>query len=454
MTGAFQRQRPLRGRIALSFALGALLLSTALATFTFLAARGYLLRERERAAIRQTYFDAAIVRNRLNAPGTEVTAALAAADLPRNVAFVVHREGTWYSTRLGVDPPTVPKALQQKVHSGQAGYVRTQVNRTPALVVGVPVSRRTEFYRVDPLTELNDALTTISVVLAVGAGLATASGALLGTWASRRATRPLNLVAATAAQIAGGNLDTRLPDTTDPDLAIIVGSFNSMVDSLQQRVERDARFAADVGHELRSPLTTLVASVELLSRHRNDLPPRAVQAIELVSGDLTRLQRLLDNLLHLARADAGIDLSDVTPLPLHDLLLHTLTRSGHSSELLDGDRDGLVRGDKFLLDRAFANLFDNAERHGGGLRAVSVQANGTELLVLVDDEGPGVPLEDRERIFERFATNRTARGSSSGTGLGLALAAQMIRAHNGALWCTDRPGHGARFVASLPRVEP
>jgi signal transduction histidine kinase len=354
---------------------------------------------------------------------------------------------------LGVDPPTVPKALQQQVQSGQAGYVQTQVNRSPALVVGVPVSRQTEFYRVDPLTELNDALTTLSVVLAVGAGLATASGALLGTWASRRATQPLNLVAATAAQIAGGNLNTRLPDTADPDLAIIVGSFNSMVDSLQQRVERDARFAADVGHELRSPLTTLVASVELLGRHRNDLPPRAVQAIELVSGDLTRLQRLLDNLLQLARADAGIDLGDAAPLPLHDLLLHTLARSGHDPKLLDGDRSGLIRGDKFLLDRAFANLFDNAERHGGGLRAVSVRANGDELLVLVDDAGPGVPLEDRERIFERFATIRTARGSSSGTGLGLALAAQMIRAHGGALWCTDRPGHGARFVTSLPQVE-
>jgi two-component system sensor histidine kinase MtrB len=82
---------------------------------------------------------------------------------------------------------------------------------------------------------------------------------------------------------------------------------------------------------------------------------------------------------------------------------------------------------------------------------VTVQRDGGELLVLVDDAGPGVPVEDRERIFERFATSRAARGSSSGTGLGLALAAQMIRAHGGVLWCTDRPGQGARFVASLPR---
>jgi signal transduction histidine kinase len=278
------------------------------------------------------------------------------------------------------------------------------------------------------------------------------AGAILGGWASGKATRPLNLVAATAAQIAGGDLDTRLPNTIDPDLAIIVGSFNTMVDSLQQRVERDARFAADVGHELRSPLTTLVASVELLGRHRHELPPRAIQAIDLVAGDLTRLQHLLDNLLHLARADAGLDLTDATPLPLHDLLRHTLARAGHRTELLHGERDGEVRGDKFLLERAFANLIDNADRHGGGLCAVTVQPDGGNLIVLVDDDGPGVHPEDRERIFDRFATSRSARRSSSGTGLGLALAAQTLTAHDGALWCTDCPGRGARFVASLPAV--
>jgi two-component system sensor histidine kinase MtrB len=446
------RPRQLRGRIALSFALGALLLSTSLATFTFLVARGYLLDQRQRTAIRQTYLDGTFLRTRLATPGSAVAGVLATANPPRDGAFVVRRDGKWYSTTLGVDPPTVPAALQQQVQAGRPGYVLTTVNQVPALVVGLPLSSSTQFYRVAPLTELDDTLRTLSTVLAVGAGLATAAGAILGGWASGKVTRPLNLVAATAAQIAGGHLDTRLPNNTDPDLAIIVGSFNTMVDSLQQRVERDARFAADVGHELRSPLTTLVASVELLGRHRDELSPRAVQAIDLVAGDLTRLQHLLDNLLHLAKADAGLDLTDATPVPLHDLLHHTLVRGGHPADLLHGDRTGEVRGDKFLLERAFANLIDNADRHGGGLRAVTIQRQAGKLLVLVDDDGPGVPLEDRERIFDRFATSRSARRSSSGTGLGLALAAQTLAAHHGALWCTDGPGQGARFVASLPAV--
>jgi two-component system sensor histidine kinase MtrB len=449
------RSRPLQNRVSMAFTLGALLLSATLGAFTFLTARSYLLDQREQAAIRQTYLDAATVRDRLSAAGSEVSEALSAADLPHGVALVIHRNGEWYSTTLGVDPPTVPQALQHRVRTGTPGYLLTRVNRVPALVVGLPLPDNTEFYRASPLTELDDTLRTLSVVLTIGILLATLGSGLLGRWTASKVTQPLNLVAATAAQIADGRLDTRLPETSDPDLAIIVGSFNSMLDSLQQRVERDARFAADAGHELRSPLTTLVTSVEFLDRHRAELPPRVAQAVDLMAGDVTRLQRLLDDLLNLARADAGIDLTHAPLLPLGDLLRHTLSRAGHNTMLLHLHDDGVVRGEKVLLERAFTNLFENADQHGEGLHAVTVQAEGDRLLVFVDDEGPGVPPRDRERVFERFATSsRTARGSSASTGLGLALATEMIRTHGGALWYADRPCRGARFVASLPRVTP
>ncbi len=450
---AVLRPRGLRGRIALSFGLGALLISAALAVSTFLIARGYLLSQREQAAVRQTYLDAAFVRARLEPSGVTVTDVLTAADPPQAGAIVLERDGQWFSTALGLGPDAVPVGLQQQLQAGRPGYVLTRVAGSPALVVGLPLSSvGSDFYRITPLTELDDTLRALSTVLAGGATLAAAGGIFLGLWASRKVVHPLNLVAATAAEIAGGQLGTRLPSTADPDLATIVGSFNSMVDSLQQRVERDARFAADVSHELRSPLTTLVASVELLGQRRGDLPPRSVQAIDLVAGDLTRLQRLLDNLLYLAKADAGLDLTDRDPLPLNELLAHTLARSGHPPELLHSTGTDYVRGDKILLERAFANLIDNAERHGKGLTAITIESDAETVLVLVDDDGPGVPVEDRERIFDRFATSRAARGSSSGTGLGLALAAQTFAAHAGALWCTERVERGTRFVASLPRA--
>ena len=184
--------------------------------------------------------------------------------------------------------------------------------------------------------------------------------------------------------------------------------------------------------------------------------------IDLVAGDLTRLQRLLDNLLHLTKADSGLDLTGQCPVSLRELLAHTLARAGHPDHLLldetpdlaDGGDPTLVAGDKILLERAFANLLDNAEHHGRGLLSMTLRLDDDQVLVLVDDEGPGVPVEDRERIFDRFATVRAARGSSAGTGLGLALASTTLIAHGGTVWCTDRPGHrGARFVTSLPRVD-
>ena len=153
-----------------------------------------------------------------------------------------------------------------------------------------------EFYEVAPLTELDGILRLLSGILLGGALLATAAGAGLGAWASRSVVTPLNRVATTAAAIAGGQLGSRLPATLDPELATIVASFNSMVDTLQQRIERDARLAADVSHELRSPLTTLVGSVDLLNARREDLHPRSRRALDLVTADLDRFRRLLDRL--------------------------------------------------------------------------------------------------------------------------------------------------------------
>ena len=108
-----------------------------------------------------------------------------------------------------------------------------------------------------------------------------------------------------------------------------------------------------------------------------------------------------------------------------------------------------VRADKQELNRALVNLFDNADVHGDGLTAVGVVASNGRVLVQVDDRGPGVPVPDRELVFERFARSGS-RGSRGGTGLGLSLVAEIARAHGGTVWCDDRPGGGARFTLALP----
>nr|WP_269205110.1 HAMP domain-containing sensor histidine kinase [Motilibacter aurantiacus] len=330
--------------------------------------------------------------------------------------------------------------------------MRADVLGTPSLLVAIPVPAvEAVVYEVSPLAELQTTLRTLAVVLGAGAAAATLLAAVLGLRASRAVLRPLDPMAGTAAAIASGELSRRLPRTDDPDLATIVGSFNSMVDALQQRIERDTRFAADVSHELRSPLTTLVGSVDVLGTYRDQLPARSVRALDLVTAELDRLRRLLEDLIELSRADPEAVRKAARPLDLHELAAAALTDTGHTAALLHPDAGPhVVEGDPRALRGVVTNLLHNAEHHGGGVAAVLLEKTYDRVVLTVDDDGPGVPVPDRERVFERFATLGGARGSASSTGLGLALVRETVEAHGGAVWCAGRPEGGARFVVSLP----
>ncbi|MQY18477.1 HAMP domain-containing sensor histidine kinase [Nocardia macrotermitis] len=278
----------------------------------------------------------------------------------------------------------------------------------------------------------------------------TAIGATVGLWLSRRLLEPLQRVTRTAAKIASGELGTRLPDTDDPDLAPTVDTFNAMVDSLQRRIDREHRLVGDVSHELRTPLTTLTTSVGVMVRHEDELSERSRRALGLVRAELDHLRRLLDDLLALARAEARIHRADAEPLSVRELLTHTLEELHYRPELLNVSGDATVTGRKIELERALANLLENAERHGGGAIAITARPVGHDVVITVEDAGPGVAPEDRERIFDRFVTVRRSRRSGAGTGIGLALVAETIAAHGGNVVCVDRPGGGARFVVTMP----
>ncbi len=446
--------RGLRARIVLGFAAVTLLVSVVLVTTTFLLARSYLLDQREASLTSQAFADANVLNSRLATAGTDVGELLTEL-VPSGGADVVLRSGdAWYSSTLDIGARDVPTELQDIVAGGAAGTVRIAAPDGPALVVGVPLrSVGVEFYAVGRLTELRQVLATLSAVLAASAVAATAAGAGVGVWASRRAVQPLEQVAVAATRIAGGELATRLPPTDDPDLVAIVAGFNSMVDALSARIERDARFVGDVSHELRSPLTSLVTSVEVLGARREELSSRAGQALTLVERELRRFRRMLDDLLELARLDGDAVLESSRPVSMTALAREVLAVTGRPDELLDADPDDrtTVLGNKNSLERALRNLLDNADRHAGGSRRLTVQRLEDTVVVAVDDAGPGVPVEDRERIFERFARGAgAARRSLPGAGLGLAIVSETAVRHGGAAWVADGPEGGARFCLSLP----
>jgi signal transduction histidine kinase len=444
--------RGLRARIVLAFGAGALLVSVVLAATTFLLAREYLLEQREQAAVRQAFVHADLLRSRLATAGAEVGEVLADVS-PEGADVVVHSGDAWYSSSLDVGARDVPPALQELVRAGSAATVRTSAD-DPRVVIGVPVvASSLEFYEVAPLVELERVLRTLTAVLGAGAVTATAAGTAFGVWASRRVVQPLDQVAGAATRIAAGELTTRLPPTDDPDLVAIVGSFNTMVDALAARIERDARFVGNVSHELRSPLTGLITSVEVLSARRDELSPRSRQVLELVEQQLARFRATLDDLLELARLDDAGREEEMPAVDLAALAREVLAVTGRPAGLLsvDGDARTVVRGDKRQLERAVRNLLDNADRHAGGTCRIGVEQCGNSVVITVDDAGPGVPPEDRERIFERFTRGPHAgRRSLPGAGLGLAIVAETAARHGGAAWCSGRADGGARMTLSLP----
>jgi signal transduction histidine kinase len=443
----------LRSTVTVSFAAGALLLSLTLALGTYLAARHYLIEQREHTAVRQAFVDAAYVRDGLRTAGLSVSDVLGTVSPPADSTVLVHRGGRWFSSSLQAGAEVVPAGLQEAVAGGAVSVVWTRTSDGPAIAVGVPLAGAdAEFFEVAATTELRDTLATLGAVLLAFAVITAVGGALLGRAAARRLVAPLDDVAAAAARIAVGQLNTRLAETDDPDLATIVGAFNTMVERLDERLQRDARFAADIAHELRSPLTTLVTSVDLLGRQRDRLPQRSQQALDLIAIELERFRRSLEDLLELGRLDAGVAVQSLVEVDLRELVQQVVETGHRPVELVqvhpsDGG-DFRVRVDKQQLSRALTNLLDNADLHGGGVVAVRVAAADGFATVAVEDAGPGVAPADRERIFERFF-RAGSRASRRGTGLGLSLVAETVQAHGGSVWYAERSEGGGRFVIRL-----
>jgi signal transduction histidine kinase len=224
-----------------------------------------------------------------------------------------------------------------------------------------------------------------------------------------------------------------------------------MVDQLSARMQRDRRFAADVSHELRSPLQTLSAAVSVVTRRREHLDERTATALGLIADEITRFQALVHDLLELARSDQPAQRTQVDIADLARLTCRSRDIDDSIVQIQPGT-PVMWSVDRRRIEQLLANLLDNAEKYGGG--AVAVRAGHTSdgsCFLEVDDDGPGVSPEDRDTIFDRFVRGRTAnsRGAGDGTGLGLALVAQHAAAHSGRACVLERPGGGARFRAEL-----
>ncbi|MBM2614622.1 HAMP domain-containing histidine kinase [Actinoplanes sp. LDG1-06] len=442
------RRAGLRTRVSAAFAIGALALSACVTFVSYELISNTLFRERERAAVRATYFDATVINSGLTGGEPEVRELLQALDIGADRYVLLYRSGQWYSRSADeAAGSAVPVKLQEMAASGEAGAQRIRRDNEAALVVAVPVQGQAVFYEIVSLRELERTLQLLALVLTAVAIMVSAGGAAVGWYVTRHALRPLAAVAEAASGIADGDLDTRLDPDAEPELGRLTASFNHMADELSRRLKRDRRFAADVSHELRSPLQTLAAAVSVLNRRRDTLDERSAAAVGLIADEVARFQALVDDLLELARSDKPVQRE---PADIGLLAGRVLRSRGLPADLVE-----IVPGtpvdwtvDRRRVEQALGNLLDNAVRYGGGPVAVRIGKGFLE----VDDDGPGVPADARSTIFDRFVRGpaANARGGGDGTGLGLAIVAEHAAAHGGKVVLLDRPGGGARFRIELP----
>ena len=446
------RRLGLRARVTAAFAVGALLLSASMALVSYELTRRTLLDERERAVLRAAYYDAAVVRAGLDTENPDAGEALRALDTGTSRRAVLHLNNDWYGRAADNGlTAAIPVRLLELVSAGEPAVQRIRVDDQPVLLVGVPLSESASFYEIASLRELEQTFQVLALALTAVAIMVAGSGAALGWYATRHGLRPLTAVADAAERIAAGDFTTRLAPDTDPDLTRLSTSFNRMVDELAQRIDRDRRFAADVSHELRSPLQTLAAAASVLSRRRDSQDERTATAARLVADEIERFQQLVNDLLDLARSDQSVHRE---PIDVGELARQVCRDRDLPETMvhLAGDTPTTWRVDQRRVAQVLTNLLDNAERYGAGPVAVHLSRTGDTGVIEVDDEGPGVPVEDREAIFDRFVRGRAAnyRGGGDGTGLGLALVAQHAAAHGGDASVGDRPEGGARFRVTLP----
>jgi two-component system sensor histidine kinase MtrB len=444
-----------RGRVQVAFAVGGLLVSVFLAAVSWSLTTTYLHNQRELTATRSAVISADLLERRV-ASGQPVTPeALQESAGVGNDAFYLPAGSTRpVSSAPGLQPAELPAPLLQMAADGTPAQQRIVVDGRPVLAVALPLASGGVLVELFRLTVLDRTLQGLSLVLAATAALATLLAAALGHWAAVRTLRPLRALVQAADEVARGDLDTRLDAGHDPDLLPLAEAFNATTAALRARVARDARFASDVSHELRSPVTTMINAAELLENRRDELSPQGQEALDLLHEEVRGFRTLVSDLLEVSRDDQHLDLR-LEPLRLGPLVRRVAdARAGQPVTRVAPDaEDALVDGDPRRLERVVVNLVDNACLHGAGVRDVTVERDGDVLRVTVRDVGPGVPADDRDRVFERFFRGSASRASVPGSGLGLPIVVQHVQAHGGRVRVEDAPPHGAAFVVELPVAE-
>jgi two-component system OmpR family sensor kinase len=311
----------------------------------------------------------------------------------------------------------------------------------------------------EPLTSVEQAQSGVSRTFLLAGSLALVAALIAGVIVAGRTTRPTRRMARVAGAVDAGDLSTRMTPEGSVEVRQLAESFNHMLDRLEEAFRGQRAFVSDASHELRTPLTAIRGQIEVLAHARHASSEEIAATAAVVTREVERMQRMVDDMLLLAQMDEGLA-HDPRPTEVDSLVSESFaglsTGLDRDLEVL-GPPGGTVVADRDRVIQVIRNLVRNAVEHtapGGSIRVAAIAQNGS-LQVSVSDNGPGIPQSERDRIFVRLYRVELSRDrQSGGTGLGLAIARAIVEAHGGRIWADDAPGGGARITFELPGYRP
>lgn len=298
-----------------------------------------------------------------------------------------------------------------------------------------------------------EAVTTVVKLLLLGTPLIVLASGIAAWWLVSRSLRPVEGIRTTVESISSRHLEARVPvPQADDEIGRLALTMNAMLDRLELGRREQNRFVADASHELRSPLASLHTALDMGTADPTGQRWRSLAPV--MATEMHRMERLVDDLLTLAQGDAGIvPATRWRDVDLDDLVVGEARRPRPPgrAEISFDVRPTRVRGDRLQLVRVLRNLTDNAVRAATSRVVLSVAPEGEEAVIRVEDDGPGIPEDQRERVFERFVRLDEARTrDDGGSGLGLAIVRELVALHGGTV-AVDRSGlGGARFTVRIP----
>ncbi|HEY4280896.1 MAG TPA: ATP-binding protein [Conexibacter sp.] len=345
--------------------------------------------------------------------------------------------------------------------SARLGFSTVDANGEPYRLYFVNVIRDSrkvaEIGVGEPASAINRAQSGVARTFLFAGTMTLIAAILLGFAFATRLSQPLRRMARTATEVTAGDLSQRI-DSHGPqdEVRVLADAFDGMLDRLEDAFARQRGFVADASHELRTPLTVIRGQLEVLAR-QSAVDPQDVRHVnEVVRTEVLRMERLVEDLLLLARADEGelvrpaeLDLSAFVT-ELFDALTLTADRNFELSDL----PAGRLIADEDRIAQVVRNLARNAVEHtgpGGVVRLTVKPVGRTRVELAIEDDGPGIPVDQRDRVFDRFHRTDSARARrTGGAGLGLAIARAIVEGHGGRIYAESSPEGGARVAFTLP----